>query len=184
MHAFALGPCFRRARAVRDRVAAAGYGCYDSSNHLPEPTGSPRIARLAADLLVGTTELLASKAPLRLPSRFLPAFAHGGVLTVWLDGCLALWPAAAWASLADRVLRLPLSVADARTFTRVLFASATELDFASGRIPLPDAHRVAAALEDRIVLVGAGDHAELWNPDRWAELTSRDLEELALPTAV
>ena len=64
---------------------------------------------MAGGLLLGTTELTAVERPLRLPDRFLPAFADGGVVTAWLDGCLALWPQATWSTLAGRVVSLPMS---------------------------------------------------------------------------
>ena len=138
-----------------------------------------------ADLLLGSMELLAADA-LLLPDGFVPAFAAGGVLTIWLDGCLALWPAPAWSSLAERVLALPMTVAEARAFGRLLFSSAVEfeVDLAVRRVAVPADHRRTAGLDERVVLVGAGDHAELWAPSRWATMAGRRLEDLALPAAV
>jgi MraZ protein len=138
---------------------------------------------MADGLLLGTTELTVDR-PLRLPDRFLPAFASGGVLTAWLDGCLAVWPPATWASLAGRITALPMSQGGARTFGRLLFSSAVEFAFDRGGIRLPEAHRRLAGIEDRAILVGAGDHAELWSPDRWAEASSRGLDEAELPALV
>ena len=139
---------------------------------------------MAGGLLLGTVELEPADAPLELPDRFLSAFAGGGVLTAWLDGCLALWPRAAWSSLADRLVSLPMSVSDARVFTRLLFASAVDFEFNRGTITLPVAHRALAGLGERVLLVGAGDHAELWDPARWAAQAARPLEDLDLPAAV
>ena len=138
---------------------------------------------MAGGLLLGTTEL-AVDTPLRLPDRFLPAFASGGVLTAWLDGCLALWPSATWTSLAGRITALPMSQGGARTFARLLFSSAVEFAFDPGGIRIPDAHRRLAGIEDRAILVGAGDHAELWSPGRWAEATERRLDDAELPAVV
>ena len=139
---------------------------------------------MAGGLLLGTAELQPADAPLQLPDRFLSAFAGGGILTAWLDGCLALWPRAAWASLADRLVALPMSVSDARVFNRLLFASAVDFDFNRGTVTLPAAHRTLAGLGERILLVGAGDHAEIWDPARWAAQATRPLEDLELPAAV
>ncbi len=139
---------------------------------------------MAGGLLLGTVELRPADAPLQLPDRFVPAFAGGGVLSAWLDGCLALWPPAAWASLSERLLALPMSVRDARSFNRLLFASAVEFDFNRGAIALPEPHRQMAGLGERVLLVGAGDHAELWDPARWAAEAGRRLDDLHLPAAV
>ena len=138
---------------------------------------------MAGGLLLGTTELTLDR-PLRLPDAFLPGFASGGVLTAWLDGCLALWPQATWASLAGRITALPMSQGGARTFGRLLFSSAFEFAFDAGGIRVPEAHRRLAGIDDRAVLVGAGDHAELWSPDRWADATARRLDDAELPALV
>ncbi len=139
---------------------------------------------MAGGVLLGTVELQPADAPLQLPERFLPAFAGGGVLSAWLDGCLALWPLAAWSALVDRIMTLPLSVADARSFNRLLFASAVEFDFNRGTVTVPAEQRAMAGLGERVLLVGAGDHAELWDPARWATQAGRRLEDLDLPAAV
>ena len=139
---------------------------------------------MAVGLLLGTLELDTVDAPLRLPDRFLPAFAAGGVLTAWLDGCLALWPAETWAELAHRTTALPLSAPGARTFGRLLFSSAVPFDWSANGVSVPESHRRLADIHDRALLVGAGDHAELWSPARWAETASRRLEDLELPAAV
>lgn len=139
---------------------------------------------MTGGLLLGTLELAALDPPLRLPDRFLPAFASGGVLTAWLDGCLALWPQATWADLAARITSLPLSAPGSRTFGRLLFSSALEFRFDPTGIVVPNPHRRLAGIDAQTILVGAGDHAELWNPARWAATSARRLDELELPAAV
>lgn len=139
---------------------------------------------MAVGLLLGTMELTDLDAPLRLPDRYLPAFAAGGVLCAWLDGCLALWPQASWSELAGRIVGLPMSAPGSRTFSRLLFSSALEFPWDPSGLRLPEAHRRLAGIEDRAILVGAGDHAELWSPARWAEAASRRPEDLELPAAV
>ena len=139
---------------------------------------------MAGALLLGTTELASVDGPIQLPDRFLSAFADGGYLTLWLDGCLALWPRAAWAALSDRVLALPMSVGDARAFRRLLFASAVEFDGERGRVLIPEDHRRRVDITAPAVLAGAGDHAELWDPERWARVAGQGLDALSLPVAV
>ncbi len=139
---------------------------------------------MADGLLLGTAEPQPVDAPLRIPDRFLPAFAAGGVLTIWLDGCLALWPARTWASLSGRVLGLPIGAAEGRAFSRLLFSSGVDVDLFAGPLVVPPGHRRAADLVDRVVIVGAGDHAELWSPERWEAVAARHLDDLALPVAV
>lgn len=130
----------------------------------------------AAALLLGSAELALVEGPLRLPDPFLAPFVGGGVLTLWLDGCLALWPRPAWAELAARLLTLPVGSAEARAFERRLFASAVEADIPRAGASIPDEHRRSAGLRDRVVVVGAGDHLELWSPERWRAASERPLE--------
>jgi MraZ protein len=138
----------------------------------------------AAALLLGTVEIALPQGPMRLPDLFLAPLAGGAVLTVWLDGCLALWPRPAWEALATRILSLPMSVADARAFARLVFSSAVELHPPTRRLVVPPGHRRLADLDERAVLIGAGDHAEIWDPDRWDEMSRRRLDELTLPALV
>jgi MraZ protein len=138
----------------------------------------------AAALLLGTVEIALPHGAIRLPDLFLAPLAGGGVLTIWLDGCLALWPRPAWEALATRILSLPMSVADARSFARLVFSSAVEIRPPARRLAIPPGHRRVADLDERAVLIGAGDHAEIWDPGRWAEVSRRRLDELALPALV
>jgi len=130
-----------------------------------------------APLLLGTIPLVLGADTLRLPDPFLRPFVDGGVMTVWLDGCLALWPPLAWATVARRIADLPLASADARAFARLVFASATP--FAADRVVPSAALRAAAAIVGEAVLVGAGDRAELWSRERWDAVTRLRLDDLA-----
>ena len=134
-------------------------------------------------LLHGAVEVPIRDRVIRLPNAFLRPFVDGGVMTVWLDGCVALWPAASWRDLANRIAGLPMTADDARTFARVLFGSAEGFGSAS-KVELTPSLVDIARLTDRVQVVGVGDHAELWAPGRWVEVTRRPLETLALPVPV
>jgi transcriptional regulator MraZ len=134
-----------------------------------------------APLLLGAIDLVVGRDALRLPDSFLRPFIDGGVLTIWLDGCVALWPHASWASIAARIATLPIGIADARAFGRLVFASA--VPFGASSIVVPEPLRRAADLDGPAVLVGAGDRAELWSTGRWASMAGRPLSELAVPLA-
>jgi MraZ protein len=131
-----------------------------------------------APLLLGTIPLVLGADPLRLPDPFLRPFVDGGVMTVWLDGCLALWPPVAWATIAQRIGELPLASADARAFGR-LVVRARHVSFAPDRL-VPwkrSAPRPPSTVD--AVLVGAGDRAELWSRERWDAVARLRLDDLA-----
>ncbi len=133
--------------------------------------------------LHGSADVTLRDGLLRLPDRFAVRFAAGLVMTEWLDGCLALWPRASWDSLAARLMRLPIADGDARSFVRLLFASAVEVGGSPRSIRLPEAHRRSAGLGAEGVCVGAGDHAEIWARSRWAEQVDRPLDDFAAALA-
>jgi MraZ protein len=129
--------------------------------------------------LLGSVDVTLTDGLLRLPEAFAASFVGGLVVTVWLDGCVALWPRAAWERLTARLADLPVADGRARAFARLLFSSAVALEPGRRSVRLSDEHRRSAELDGRGVLVGAGDHVEVWSPARWAEQSDRRLDEFA-----
>ena len=110
-------------------------------------------------------------------SPFRPAFgaelAPGAHVARWMDNCLAIFPNQAWQRLADRVGEQRYADAGARTFSRFLFSGAFDVELDSqGRVVLPAALREFAGLKTEAVVVGALDHIELWEPERWASASA------------
>ena len=108
------------------------------------------------------------KGRVAVPARFRAELATGGRVCRWIDNCLAIFPNQAWQELADRVSDLRYADAGARAFSRFLFSGAfdAELD-GQGRVVLPASLRQFAGLKSEVVVVGAADHIELWEPGRW-----------------
>ena len=121
---------------------------------------------------------LDAKGRLAIPAKFRGALADGLVVTRGIDRCLSVYPLAAWQALAERVSALSISDPDARHLKRMVFGEATDesLD-AQGRIVLPPELRRYAGIEREVVAVGMNTYIELWDPDRWAELTARVEDE-------
>ena len=110
-----------------------------------------------------------AKGRVAVPARFRAELAPGAFVTRWIGNCLAIFPRPEWDRLASRVAELPFSDAGARVFSRFVFSGAFEfvLD-AQGRLVLPPALREFADVKTDVVVVGARDHIELWDPNRWA----------------
>lgn len=120
------------------------------------------------------------KGRIAVPARFRAELEDGAFVSRWIDGCVAIFPRGAWDQLAARVASLPVSDASARTFSRFVFSGAFEVELdRQGRALVPAGLREFARLEGEAVVVGARDHIELWNPDRWvtysAEMQSPDV---------
>ena len=109
------------------------------------------------------------KGRVAVPSRFRGELAGSAFVCRWIDGCLAIFPKDEWSALAGKVGALQLTDASARNFARFLFSGAIEVELdRQGRAVVPAYLREFAGLNGEAVVVGARDHLELWQPDRWA----------------
>ena len=105
-----------------------------------------------------------------LPAKFRSSFEQGGFLTQYLDGCLALWRAEDFEAQTREMQERARTSRSWRNLAR-LWASATcDLDLdRQGRTVIPAALRTYAALDTDVLVLGAIDRVELWNPDRWQD---------------
>lgn len=109
------------------------------------------------------------KGRVAVPARFRGELAGIAFVSRWIDGCLAIFPKDEWNALAERVGALHQTDASARNFARFLFSGAIEVELdRQGRAVVPAYLRQFAGLNGEAVVVGARDHLELWQPDRWA----------------
>ena len=111
-----------------------------------------------------------AKGRLAVPARFRAELAGECYVCRWIDGCLAIFPEAAWEQLAGQVGDLSrVGDAGARDFSRFVFSGAFEFELDSqGRVLLPPDLREMRRPGSEAVVVGLHDHVELWAPERWA----------------
>jgi MraZ protein len=122
------------------------------------------------------------KGRIAVPAKFRTQLDSGAVVSRWLDACLAIHTRSGWEALASRVASLPITDPNARLFTRYVFAGAVEAELdRQGRVVVPAYLRAWAGLTAEAVVVGSRDHAEIWEPTRWASYAQAldDPEELA-----
>ncbi len=118
------------------------------------------------------------KGRLIIPAKYRGELAAGLVVTRGIDQCLFVYPVKEWDELAARISQLPLTQKNARTFTRLIFAGATDLvPDRQGRILLPPYLREYADIEDEAVIIGLNERLEIWNPQRWRDVKSQLEEE-------
>ncbi|MCI0358141.1 MAG: division/cell wall cluster transcriptional repressor MraZ [Planctomycetaceae bacterium] len=123
-------------------------------------------------LLTGTYERsLDDKQRLALPKRFrelIGASAQPLFLTPGTDGSLSLYAGPAFARMADRLAAQSPTAQDVRAFGRLLYAQTQSVELDSqGRFRVPPELVGHAELGRECVLVGVGDHVELWDKGRW-----------------
>jgi MraZ protein len=84
------------------------------------------------------------------------------------DESISLYSEPAFSLLADRLQQFPPTGQDVRTFRRLFFAQVQRVEIdRQGRIRLPTDLVELASIQKEIVLLGVGDHVEIWDADRW-----------------
>lgn len=84
------------------------------------------------------------------------------------DGCLAFYTKEEWEPFCQKLLALPSNKKEVRKAIRFTISSASECEFDKlGRINIPTNLRTLAGLEKECVIIGAGNHGEIWSQEKW-----------------
>lgn len=84
------------------------------------------------------------------------------------DGSLALYSEQALSQLAEQLAKDSPTGQDVRAFSRLFYAQAQRVEVdRQGRVRVPAELARLADIEREIVLLGVGDHLEVWNRSRW-----------------
>ncbi len=111
-----------------------------------------------------------AKGRLILPSKFRSRLGDRCISTRGLDRSLFVFPLDEWDSLEQKLRKLPLTMPEARRFTRYLFSGASECELdVQGRILIPPSLREYAGINREVVIIGAGSRIEIWAKERWLE---------------
>ncbi len=124
------------------------------------------------------------KGRLIVPSRLRDAAGDAAefVVTRSFDGCLSMYAPREWEILEEKLNKLPLTNEKARKLKRFLLGSAVSCEVdKQGRMLIPQVLRERIGLFKEVVLVGVGDHIEIWEAGAWKEsmdiLLSSDAED-------
>jgi len=116
---------------------------------------------------------LDAKGRLALPTRHRDSLVSGDsvgelVLTAHPEGCILLYPMAAWQPVRAEVEKFPSFHPQTSWWKRLLLGYAEHVSpDASGRILVSPALRMYAKLERELMLVGQGSYFELWDHGQW-----------------
>lgn len=129
----------------------------------------------------GSSQLtLDAKGRLSMPARHrdaLQALCESRLtLTRHPDGCLLIYPRPRWEAKREEIARLTYQ---ARALQRLLLGNAVDVDLdAAGRLLIPSELRSAAGLERDAMLLGMGEHFELWDAARHASTEQEQLPQV------
>ncbi|OQB06034.1 MAG: cell division protein MraZ [bacterium ADurb.Bin212] len=120
---------------------------------------------------------LDDKNRLSIPVKFRASLASGCVVTRGLDHCLWIYPAQSFNQLAEKISELPITQKNARSFSRLMLAGATELEIdKSGRVVLPKYLIEYAGIGSKVSVNGVYDRIEIWPEQKWKEF-KKEMED-------
>ena len=90
------------------------------------------------------------------------------VLAKGFDPCIFGFDKGSWEHEAAKHLETPVTDEKARNLRRYLFAGAQKVEVDNlGRILLPAQLKEYANIVREVVIIGAGDHFEVWDKAKW-----------------
>lgn len=124
---------------------------------------------------------LTEKNRVALPKRIRVEIDEAEViLTKGFEACIAGFDKKRWQQITNQQLATQFSEDKGRILRRQLFSSAMVVEVDSqGRIVLPDLLLKWAGLigkvGEELVIIGAGDHFEIWNNQNWQDYQKQQL---------
>ena len=121
---------------------------------------------------------LDAKGRLSVPTRHrdvLAATASGQLtITKHPHGCLMVFPRPEWEKFRERLAQLPMS---AQWWKRTFLGNAMDVDMdGTGRVLIAPELRAAAGLTKAAVLLGMGNHFELWDKATYDEQEAQAMQ--------
>lgn len=115
------------------------------------------------------------KGRVNFPAKLRDGLGARFFITKGLDNCLFVYSEEEWVVLEQKIRALPMS--KSRGLQRFFFAGAVDVEpDKQGRVLIPANLREYAGLDKDVMVIGASNHAEIWDKDRYqqtsVELTS------------
>lgn len=122
---------------------------------------------------------LDAKGRIAVPAQFRSLLGNDFTITIGLDRCITVYTEEQWDKFYDELLELPNTKKNARDYQRAFTANARKCEFdAQGRILLPQSLIRYGELTKECAIIGAGNHIEIWNAEKWDELCNHTLGNL------
>lgn len=128
-----------------------------------------------------TVITLDAKGRLALPTRHRDALTPGSgelVLTAHPDGCVLLYPMAAWEPKRADVEKFSAFHPQTSLWKRLLLGFEEHVaPDASGRILVSPALRIHAKFDRELMMIGQGSYFELWDHGQWTAKLAQALAQ-------
>jgi len=97
------------------------------------------------------------------------------VLSRGFDACIFGFDKESWEREATKQLEAPVTDGKARAIRRYMFAGAEKVEMDKlGRILLPTLLKEYASINRDVMVVGAGDHFEIWDTSAWKKYSAQN----------
>ena len=121
--------------------------------------------------------------PAELRRELLPEDGDTVVVVRGLDGCLTAYPQRTWGGIAERMMQMPQTEQRVRLYYRGMLSQAAKVKLdKQGRAALTRKLLERAGISDRMIIIGALDKLEFWDPGTWQsymQQAEQTLEEVA-----
>jgi len=109
-----------------------------------------------------------AKGRIFVPAKLREKLGDTFIAAAVIDHCISLYSMDEWDKLQQGLANMPFT--KARKLQRYLSSNAADVQVDSqGRINLPKHLLAYAGLEKEALIIGAGNRAEIWNPERYQE---------------
>lgn len=109
-----------------------------------------------------------AKGRIFVPAKLREKLGDSFIAAAVMDRCVSLYSMEEWDKLLEGISGTPMT--QARKLLRYLSANAADVQVdAQGRILLPKHLLAYASLEKEALVLGAGNRAEIWNPEQYEE---------------
>ena len=125
------------------------------------------------------------KGRINFPAKFRNELGESFIVAAGVDQkCLFVYALSEWNALHQNLISQNQGEIKKRLqMQRFLYSSATDAQpDKQGRVIIPAKLRDYAQLEKEVVVIGAGNHAEIWSRSLWDEIQSNYTEDDRLST--
>jgi MraZ protein len=115
-----------------------------------------------------------------LPKKIRDQISDGMViLSRGFEKCIFGYAKEDWVKESQKQVDSPISDPKTRDLKRYMFSNAAEAEVDSqGRIVLPANLKTYAEIQKKAVIIGAGDHLEIWDSGLWNEYLEKITKNL------
>jgi MraZ protein len=120
-------------------------------------------------VFLGTFEpKLDEKGRIILPAKFWDELAAGVVVTRGQERCVNIYSQRDFEELNSKLRTASSTDKRVRDYSRMLLSGASqEVPDKQRRVTIPQVLRTYAGLDRELTVIGAGNHAEIWDTEAW-----------------